>query len=558
MNQPRKTPIVHDQHQPHLLTVKNRSIRRGQQLSLVLALMVLLSITASLFFKKPWLWMDEVLSYTLLADPSRFHMNQAMVSNMDSNPPLYFNLVWTLAHTISLNEYFLRFISIALFALTLALFYRYTTRLVGKPLLTFLIFSTVISLTYLNYTLSTQIRSYGLYLLMACLYFLAAHRLIKKPTKPWLLLLHLITGSMLVMTHNFGSFYVAASLSFFTLLFIWSRWRAYWWVAASHLLIFGVWLVLWYGKFQIQSQSGKPYSWIPEPTVLSFFRTVGEFIPTLSSRLEQQPSMAFLPVVRVLFVLGLFLYIVIPRIRQGFRATMQDAAFSFYLFSGWVAIATAGGTVLISYTYLSVFLSRYQWPSHLLLLYQLVYACHYLAPVLTISPQVRRLVPLYVVTLTGFMFYQNQKTVLFPSSIIDYLPKNEANYPIFFESADYFLPIWHHKLANARYLMHRKTVLTAGNLKNSSTDYNLFVSMREKYNIKQVVWSSEFTRERFPRFYVVDELSRYQIEYFIAKKRVKVLKIIPIPLAGHRILECEFLSLNTLASQDFSQYRASH
>jgi hypothetical protein len=149
-----------------------------------------------------------------------------------------------------------------------------------------------------------------------------------------------------------------------------------------------------------------------------------------------------------------------------------------------------------------------------------------------------RFVPLYVVLLMGFIFYQNRKVMHFPSGILDYLPRNEANYPIFFESSDYFLPIWHHKLANAHYLMHRKTVLTKGNLKNSSTDYNLSVPMREKYNIREIVWSTEFTKERFPRFYIVDESSRYQAEYLIANKRIKVLRIIPVPIEGHRILEC--------------------
>lgn len=514
--------------------------RQATILSIVLSLMIVISLTASLFFKQPWLWMDEVLSYILLSDPSRAHMNQAIVSNMDSNPPMFFNIVWTFAHGISLNEYFLRSISITFFATAVALFYRYTTRLVGTPLINFLIFTIVISLTYLNYTLSTQIRSYGLYLLMSCLYFLAAHQLVKNPDRPRSLALHLAAGSALVMTHNFGSFYVAASFSFFALLYIWSRWQAYWWVAVSHLLIFGVWLVLWYSNFQIQSLSGKPYSWIPEPTIMSFFKTVGEFIPSLSSRLEQRPSMAFLPILRVALVFGLFLYIALPRVKKGFQSVIHDDAFSFYLFAGCVAIATAGGTVIVSYTYLSVFLSRYQWPSHLLLLFQLVYALYYLVPAVKLPAFASRLVPLYVVALMGFMFYQNKKIVLFPSGIIDYLPANEANIPIFFESADYFLPIWHHKLANAHYLMHRKTVLTKGNLKNSSTDYNLFVSVREKYNVRQVVWSTEFTKQRFPRFYIVDEASRYQIEYFIANHRVKVLRVIPVPINGHRILECAF------------------
>ncbi|GAB4039561.1 hypothetical protein [Spirosoma jeollabukense] len=182
--------------------------------SVLIGLIIFGSLLTSLFFKQPWIWMDEVLSYLLLSDPSRAHMNQAIVSNLDSNPPLYFNLVWTIAHTISLNEYFLKAISIALFATAIGLFYRYTTRLVGTPLINFILFTLISSLTYLNYTLSTQIRSYALYLLMSCLYFMATHPLIKNPNRPRLLGLHFLAGALLVMTHNFGSFYVTASLSF--------------------------------------------------------------------------------------------------------------------------------------------------------------------------------------------------------------------------------------------------------------------------------------------------------------------------------------------------------
>ncbi|GAB4039563.1 hypothetical protein [Spirosoma jeollabukense] len=241
---------------------------------------------------------------------------------------------------------------------------------------------------------------------------------------------------------------------------------------------------------------------------------------------------------RVCLVLGLFAYIALPRLKRGYRAVVEEDAFSFYLFTGWVAMATAGGTVIVSYTYLSVFLSRYQWPTHLLLLYQVVFAVYQLAPQVRFPARLVRFVPLYVLLLIGFMFYQNRKIVHFPSGILDYLPRNDAQYPVFFESADYFLPIWHYQLANAYFLMHRQTVLTPGNLKNASTDYNLFVSMRAKYNEPRVVKAAEFTKQRFPHFYLIDESSRYQIEYFIARKRVKVLNVIPVPIAGHRILEC--------------------
>ena len=515
--------------------------RQTTRFSILLSLLVAISLTTSLFFKQSWLWMDEVMSYILLSDPSRLHMNDAIVSNLDSNPPLYFNVVWTFAHGISLNPYFLRTLSILFFATATALFYRYTTRLTGTPQLNFLIFTVVLSLTYLNYLLSTQIRSYGFYLLTSCLYFLAAHPLIKYPAKLRNLALHWLAGSVLVMTHNFGSFYVAASLGFFALLYAWSKRQAYWWVAASHLLIFGLWFGLWYSSFQIQSMGGEAHSWIPKPSFMIFFRLFGELIPTLSYRLEQTALLAFLPVLRVVIVLGLFVYIVASQLKKGYSFVRDDDAFSFYLFTGCVAIITGLGTTILSSVYISVFLSRYQWPSHLLILFQLAYAVHYLAPNAKFSPKLIRFVPLYTVLLMGFMIYQNRKIVHFPSGILNYLPDNAANYPVFFESADYFLPIWHHKLANAHFLMHQKTAFMPGNLLNSASDYNIIASMREKYDVPQIVWSREFTKARFPHFYVVDESSRYQLEYFIKNGRVKIVSVTPVPIEGHRIVECELL-----------------
>ena len=485
--------------------------------------------------------MDEVTSYTLLADPSRAHLNDAIVSNLDSHPPVYFNLVWTLAHAISLSPYFLRALSIVFFAAAIALFYRHTTRLVGTPLLNFLIFTVVLSLTYLNYSLATQIRSYALYLLMSCLYFLSVHPLIKNTAQPRALATHWLAGSALVMTHNFGNLYVACSLGFFALLYAWSRRQAYWWVAVSHLLIGCVWLLLWYTNYQIQALGGKPYSWIPTPTFMRFFRLMGEIVPTLSYRLEQVPLLSFIPVLRVILIFGLFLYIAIPRLKQGYASMIADDAFSFYLFSGFMIILMALGATVVSYAYLSVFLSRFQWPSHLLLLFQFAYTCYFFAPTARLPNKLMRFVPLYVALLMVFIFYQNRKIVHFPSGILDYLPRNDANYPVFFESADYFLPIWHHKLANAHYLLDQKTAIAKENLKNSSTDYNILTSLREKYDVPQVVRRNEFTKERFPHFYVVDEDSRYQIDYFIANQQVKVLRVIPVPIKGHHIVECALL-----------------
>ncbi len=526
----------------HLMKQTGQTGFNATTLSLVIGLMLVVSLTASLFFKEPWLWMDESLSYTLLSDPSLAHVNDAIVGGMDANPPLFYNLYWPIAHWISLNPYFLKAVSIFLFALTIALFLRYTTRTVGTPVTNFVVFVFVLSLTYLNYTLATQMRSYCLYLLLSCVYFITLHKLIRQPDHLYYLMAHWLVGVGLVFTHNFGSFYVAASLGMFGLLFLWSKQRAYALVIVSHLLIFGFWFLIWYPNFQIQANAGKPHSWIPLPTFWSFFRTVGELIPSLSSRIEQIPALAFLPILRVGLVVGIFVYIAVPWFRRGFTVIITNDAVSFYLLSGFMVLSTIGLALIVSLGYVSVFLSRYLWPSHLLILFQVVYAYHHFVP-LSVGRFTHRFVralPVFVLLLTGFMFYQSRKISLFPSGILSYLPQIDKRYPVFFESADYFLPIWHHKTANAFYLLDWPTAVRKGNLLNATVDYNIIKSLDDKYDVAQVVSTDQFNEKSFPHFYVVDESSRYQIEHFVANHRVKVLKTIPVSIEGHRILECSF------------------
>ena len=511
-------------------------------LSLVLVLMLVISLTASLFFKESWLWMDESLSYTILSDSSLAHVNDAVVGGMDANPPLFYNVYWPIAHWVSSNPFFLKAISIFLFALAVALFFRYTTWLIRTPVVNFVVMTVALSLTYLNYTLATQMRSYCLYLLLSCFYFIALHKLIRQPSQPRYLAAHWLAGLGLVFTHNFGLFYVGVSLGMFGLLWLWSKQRSYWLVIASHLLIFGIWLIIWYPNFKIQANAGKPHSWIPVPTFMSFFQTVGELIPALSSRIEQIPALAFLPVLRVGLVMGLFAYLAIPWLKKGFKAIVDNEAVSFYLMSGFMVLSTIALALVVSLGYVSVFLSRYLWPSHLLILFQLVYAYHYFVPS-SVERFTRRFVnvlPVFVLLLTGFLFYQSRKISIFPSGILSYLPQIDKRYPVFFESADYFLPIWHHKTANAFYLLDWPTAVREGNLLNATVDYNIIKSLADKYKVTQVVSTDQFNARTFPHFYVVDESSRYQIEYFVASHRVKVLRTIPVAIRGHRILECSF------------------
>lgn len=523
-----------------------QSKKRTLFLSLVLLTMLSVSLISSLFFKEQWLWLDEVLSYVLLSDPSVVHMNNAVVSGMDANPPLFANLYWFIGHAISLNPLFLRAVSVIFFAGTITLFYRFTNTLIGTPVTNFVLITAIVGLTYLNLTLSTQIRTYAIFLLIGLGYFAVLQRLIASPGRVSLLIAHFLLGSLLVFTHNFGLFYVAASGAFFAILFLWSTERAYLRVLAAHAGVGLFWLLTWYPNFAIQTKAGRPHSWIPLPTWLTFFSTVGELAPAVSAKLESSSLFLFLPVLRFVLVVGLFTYVALPRLRTGFQAIRNDKAFMFYLLSGWIYLTIIGMALLVTLLHTSVFISRYQWPSHLLLIYQLVYAWYLLRqrwPVCVTTAPVwgLRLLPVYVLLLAGFMFYQNRKVVVFPAGIMQYLPKLNREYPVFVESADYFMPIWFHdKKTKIHYLLDWETAMLKGNMLNATVEHKILKSVRDKYQVAGILPVGQFNRTTVPHFYVIDEKSQFQMERFIQQGRIHIVRELPIALSGHRLLECTF------------------
>ena len=356
------------------MTTTKETIR----LSVGLFLLLGLSTAMGLYYRVPWLWMDEVLSYVLISDPSLIHLNHAIVGSMDANPPLFPTLYWLIGHYGSLDPLFLRLVSVLLFSGTMAVFFWYTTRLVGNAVVNFVLLSLMVYMTYQNFVHATAIRSYAVLLPVSLAYFISAHRLISQPANRWLLAWHTLFGLLLAFCHNYGLFYLAAAGAFFLGLLLWSKQRNYALVLASFALVGLVWLLVWYPSFAIQARAGQPHSWIPLPTLPSFFQNFGELIPTVPIKLRWLPPSLWLDVLRVVLVVGLYLYIAIRGLRAGFGAVREDLAFQFFLLSGFVYLAVIGIALVVSLTYTSVFIGRYMWPSQLLIMFQLVYAWYHL------------------------------------------------------------------------------------------------------------------------------------------------------------------------------------
>jgi hypothetical protein len=509
-------------------------------LSVVLFLAFAGGLIVSLFLKERWLWMDEVCSYVLLSDASLAHAQQAVVGGIDANPPLFIDVYWLLGHGISLAPQFLRSVSIVLFALAVVLFFRDTTRLLGRPVLNFVVVTLFVSLTYLNYSLATQVRSYALLLLLFWLYFANSHRLASAPAQPRRLWGQLLLGTVLAYTHNFGLLYAVVLTGFFIGLLLWSGRSAYWRVLAVQVAVGGLWLLGWFRNFEVQAQAGKPHSWIPLPTLASGFRTVGELLPTVSAGLEASRYGLVLPIVRVCAMLALLAALSWPWLRRGHAALVREPAALLLVQATFVALGSLGAALVASWVVTSVFLARYLWPVELLFAVGALVAAHRWVPARLPVPARGWVLVAYMLALPCFMVHQNRKTVHFPSAILAYLSALDHRYPVFYESADYFLPIWYQQLhPGARFLLDWPAALRATVL-SATVDYHILSSLRASYGVAQVVPLAQFKAANYPHFYVVDEQNHYQIEEFINSGRVQVLRVLPTAIADHQILECRF------------------
>ena len=534
-------------------------------LSVGLFLLLGLSTAVGLYFRESWLWMDEVLSYIMLSDPSLAHLNESLAGSLDANPPLFPYVYWAIGHYISMNPLFLRLLSVLLFSATMTAFFWYVTRLVGNGVLNFVLISLMIYMTYQNFIHATGIRSYAILLPISCGYFITIHRLVSNPANIRLLIWHTVWGLLLAFCHNYGLFYLIASGAFFLSLLLWSQKRDYGLVLSTFFLIGIVWLVVWFPSFVVQAKAGQPHSWIPYPTVKLFFVNFGDLIPGIPVKIRWIPPSIWLDISRVILVVGLYVYIAIKGLKAGFQSVYQDKAFQFFLLSGFIYLAVITISLTASLVYTSIFISRYMWPSQLLIMYQLVYVVYYFfprldstrlgtAPLHVGSLRLVRWLPVYALLLGGCIFYKVWKMQSsFQDEVLTYLPSENVQIPVFVERADYFLPMWYHKTRpNVSFLLNWSTASRPDNLLSTLIDYKVLSELSKRYHVEGIVPASQFNAAHFPHFYVIDEKVIYQIEDYIKNGQVRVIRELPIDMPGHRLLECVFQPSSSAMNADIS------
>ena len=219
------------------------------------------------------LWLDELLTMTLLQANSLPKLWAGIVVGIDGNPPLYLTLAWLVSHLLP-EALLIPALKLAGVTITIAAtfaLYRVSVR-VASPVASWV---GVFVLAALNDSLiyaALELRTYAIYYLMAALAVLLQQRLIERRRGIDILTLGIVYGALTV-AHTFGIVYVGCIALAGWLSQYPNRWRN---GKATILAVVPAILVLacWIPYFIKQIEVGRPYPWFGRPGLSDLLQTI--------------------------------------------------------------------------------------------------------------------------------------------------------------------------------------------------------------------------------------------------------------------------------------------
>lgn len=248
-------------------TLRSLKIACGAAVACALALFLWRGLNAEL-------WMDEVLTLTLVQAHSLPKLWAGIIVGMDGNPPLCFTLGWLIVHVIPADVppvAVLRLLNVLATIVAVAALYRVSTR-VASALASWIGVFLFATMNKNVVFVALELRAYALYFLMAALAILFQQRLIERHRKRDLVILGFCNFA-LTMTHTFGIAYVVSIALAGWLSQLRGGWRDAKWIvfaAAPAVMALACWSPFLLG----QSQVAQPYNWISVPDLTDFLRAI--------------------------------------------------------------------------------------------------------------------------------------------------------------------------------------------------------------------------------------------------------------------------------------------
>lgn len=259
---------------------------------------------AWIFADRRHLTFDEILTSIVVSEPSLPRMLEAIGTGVETNPPLFFILEWTMAQLFGRGDFALRAISALSVALSAAVLYA-TVRNVTGPRVGILAVAAVIGLSRDVFEFSTWARYYGWMMLVAAT---VAWAFVRCEREQWPrtgnLALVFLAHCTLIYTHLFGLFFSGMTLVAHVAL-DWLGGRALRW--QLYAMIGAAWATFsfWGPKLPAQLSVTKDGTFTPRFDVGTFFTQLEMQIPlaivllllgghALLARLATRPAAAAL------------------------------------------------------------------------------------------------------------------------------------------------------------------------------------------------------------------------------------------------------------------------
>jgi hypothetical protein len=456
------------------------------------------------------LWLDELLTMTLVQADSLPRLWSGIIGGIDGNPPLYLTTAWLIVHAMPRAVSSVAALGFTNFALTMAAtfaLYRLSRRVASATACwigTFLFATLNDNLIYI----ATELRTYALYFFMAALAVLFQQRLIERRRPRDATMLALIYAG-LTLAHTFGIVYVgcialAGGLSQFRNG--WPHWRRIAVTVAPAIVVLAAWMPF----FVQQSAVGRPYMWVGPPGLPELFESL------FASELSMWIAIAELCCLASAVVAGF---------RRGglqFRAFFSDPEWQPLRYVTLVLIGISGFTLAawaVSVALYPLFVSRYFTPQLIVGFALHVAFCEWLmrqaqqhlgdkaslavcaavVPPLLLSAVMLCRIPIY-----NGVPCANSAGTAFEAGFVD------GDMPVIAESPHVFLPraTYSSHRAAYRFPLDWDVVLNyPERARGNAVDYNVMRSL-QKWEPMPAVMSTEDIVRNFPQFLAIEQSGR--------------------------------------------------
>jgi hypothetical protein len=220
------------------------------------------------------LWLDELLTLTLVQATSLPKLWSGIIAGIDGNPPLYLTFAWLITHAVpqALSPVAVLKLTNVVLTITASFALYRIGRRVASASACWIGAFLFAALNDNLLDVALELRTYALYFLMAALAVLFQQRLIERRRGSDVVALAVIYAG-LTLAHTFGIIYVAC-IAFAGWLSRIGDGTHYWRQTAAAIAPAVIVLACWVPFFLQQSAVGKPYLWIGPPGVPDLLETL--------------------------------------------------------------------------------------------------------------------------------------------------------------------------------------------------------------------------------------------------------------------------------------------